>query len=285
MRDRAIVEAGERLVEQHQPRPMQQRALEREPLAHAAREAATPRRRRGRPARRARAPRRRRGARSRPYSCGEERQVLPRRQLGIEMQLVREQADAAAQRRRRAARAGSLAVARPRRCVGATSVASMPISVDLPAPFGPSRPTMSPARAVSETCDERAAAAEVARDVDELDAIEIEASRRSRGDACGALRRVRARCRRCRARCRRARARRAALRAAPRSARRRPCRARGRCSSRTSSLNSFSRRAISRLRSAARAAASPVGRVADPDADERRSAPASASAIRRGAVL
>ena len=38
--DRAIVEAGERLVEQHQPRPVQQRALERQPLPHAAREAA-----------------------------------------------------------------------------------------------------------------------------------------------------------------------------------------------------------------------------------------------------
>src|SRR4051812_48296931 len=34
--DGAIVEAGERLVEQHQPRRMQQRTLERQPLAHAA---------------------------------------------------------------------------------------------------------------------------------------------------------------------------------------------------------------------------------------------------------
>ena len=38
MLDRAIVEPGERLVEQHQPRTVQQRALEREPLPHAARE-------------------------------------------------------------------------------------------------------------------------------------------------------------------------------------------------------------------------------------------------------
>ena len=44
----AIVEAGERLVEQHQPRLVQQRALEREPLAHAARETRRPRRRRDR---------------------------------------------------------------------------------------------------------------------------------------------------------------------------------------------------------------------------------------------
>ena len=37
--DRAIVQAGERFVHQHQPRLVQQRALERETLAHAAREA------------------------------------------------------------------------------------------------------------------------------------------------------------------------------------------------------------------------------------------------------
>ena len=37
-RDGAIVEPGERLVEQHQPRLVQQRALERQPLPHAARE-------------------------------------------------------------------------------------------------------------------------------------------------------------------------------------------------------------------------------------------------------
>ena len=37
--------------------------------------------------------------------------------------------------------------------VGATRVAGMPIRVDLPAPFGPSRPTISPRRADSETCE------------------------------------------------------------------------------------------------------------------------------------
>ena len=36
---RRIVQPGERLVEEHEPRVVQQRALEREPLAHAAREA------------------------------------------------------------------------------------------------------------------------------------------------------------------------------------------------------------------------------------------------------
>ena len=35
---RGLVEPGERLVEQQQPRIVQQRALEREPLPHAARE-------------------------------------------------------------------------------------------------------------------------------------------------------------------------------------------------------------------------------------------------------
>ena len=35
---RCIVQASERLVEQHQPGLVQQRALEREPLPHAARE-------------------------------------------------------------------------------------------------------------------------------------------------------------------------------------------------------------------------------------------------------
>jgi len=37
--------------------------------------------------------------------------------------------------------------------VGIANVASSPISVDLPAPFGPSRPTMSPALNVSDTRD------------------------------------------------------------------------------------------------------------------------------------
>src|SRR5207245_2542953 len=37
--------------------------------------------------------------------------------------------------------------------VGVTSVAIMPRRVDLPAPLGPSRPTISPLRAVSVTCE------------------------------------------------------------------------------------------------------------------------------------
>ena len=92
--------------------------------------------------------------------------------------------DAARARAGRCARAAPApsapAVARrrsgPRRCVGATSVASMPISVDLPAPFGPSRPTMSPrARREARRCETRAAPAEMSRDVDQRDRVEVDA--------------------------------------------------------------------------------------------------------------
>ena len=94
--DGAIVEPGERLVEQHQPRPMQQRALEREPLPHAARKPADRRRRRDRRDRRARAPRPRPARGSRAVELGEERQVLPRRQLRIQRSSCAQRADASA---------------------------------------------------------------------------------------------------------------------------------------------------------------------------------------------
>ena len=77
---RRLVEPGERLVEQQQARLVDQRPLEREPLAHAAREARRRRRRAARRARRARA--RRRRARSTPSSAvdlGEERAGSPPR--------------------------------------------------------------------------------------------------------------------------------------------------------------------------------------------------------------
>ena len=54
-------------------------------------------------------------ARVEAVELGEERQVLPRRQLGIQVQLVREQADAGAAARRRARRAGLVADSGPRR--------------------------------------------------------------------------------------------------------------------------------------------------------------------------
>ena len=50
---------------------------------------------------------------------------------------------------------------RPGPSDGVSSVARIASSVDLPAPFGPSRPTMSPALAVESDLRERLAAAEV----------------------------------------------------------------------------------------------------------------------------
>ena len=90
---RAVVEAGERLVEQHQPRTVQQRSFERQTLPHPARERADGI---------AGAIAQTRGferfvnqsARIEPVELREERQVLPRGQLRIEMEFVCEQADA-----------------------------------------------------------------------------------------------------------------------------------------------------------------------------------------------
>ena len=149
-RDGGVVQAGERLVEQHQPRRVQQRALDRQPLAHAARK--------GR--HRIVAAVREAGARERVLdqrpgiaqrrAAREERQVLGGRQLGIDEEIVAEQADPAAQRRPAVARGVRR---RSGRCPddGLSSVAAIESSVDLPAPFGPSSATISPARQVSET--------------------------------------------------------------------------------------------------------------------------------------
>ena len=49
------------------------------------------------------------------------------------------------------------------------------MSVDLPAPLGPSRPTMSPARSGQRHVRERAAAAEMAGDVEQLNGVEVDA--------------------------------------------------------------------------------------------------------------
>ena len=81
--------------------------------------------------------------------------------------------------RRRARRPDARRTA-PRPLLGATSVASMPISVDLPAPFGPSRPTMSPGARVSETCDTARRRPKCRETSSELNASR---SRRSRSDA------------------------------------------------------------------------------------------------------
>jgi hypothetical protein len=107
--DGAVVQSGERLVQQHEPRRVQQRALEREPLTHAARERAdgfvTAI---GQTRRRERFVDRR--ARVEAVELREEAQVLARRQLRIQVQLVREEPDARPQRRAKPPR-GRVAVA------------------------------------------------------------------------------------------------------------------------------------------------------------------------------
>ena len=83
----------------------------------------------------------------------------------------------------------------------------MASSVDLPAPFGPSRPTISPAVAGERDLRQRLAPAEVARDIDDGEAVEVARSRRRRlrlpPAAADRARRSRARARRS-ARCKRA---------------------------------------------------------------------------------
>ena len=100
VRDRrhgAIIEAGKRLVKQEQPGRVHQRALEGEPLPHAARK-----RRDGivcairKPGVLERAVDN--SARFEAKKTGKERQILARRQFRIEMELVREEPDTAPDR-------------------------------------------------------------------------------------------------------------------------------------------------------------------------------------------
>ncbi len=96
-RRRGIVEAGERFVEQRQPRVVNQRALERDALPHAAREAADRIVRAIGEARLRRARASPRPTHRLPVQPGEEREVLVRGQFRVEKQIVAEHADAAAQ--------------------------------------------------------------------------------------------------------------------------------------------------------------------------------------------
>ena len=94
-RGRLIVQAGERLVEQHEPRLVQQGALERQALPQP-REKPSRGRRRGRsgaprPARRRRAPP---GRIERRTARPKNAQVLARRQIAVEEEIVAEHADA-----------------------------------------------------------------------------------------------------------------------------------------------------------------------------------------------
>ena len=101
--DRRVVETGKRLVEQHQPWIVQQRALEREALPHAARKSVH------RVVGAIREP----GTlersvddagRIQTVQLREELQILARREFRIKVQLVREQADSPPQRRAEVAR-------------------------------------------------------------------------------------------------------------------------------------------------------------------------------------
>ena len=56
-----------------------------------------------------------------------------------------------------------------------TSVASIPMSVDLPAPFGPSRPEDVAAARRQRHAGDGATPAEMARDVGQLHPVEVEA--------------------------------------------------------------------------------------------------------------
>ena len=103
-----------------------------------------------------------------PVEAREEQQVLARRELRIEIEIVAEQAEPRAERRAgRLRRVDRRSVTSP--VDGASSVARMESSVDLPAPFGPSRPRISPALAVEGDLRERLAAAEVPPDVGDRD--------------------------------------------------------------------------------------------------------------------
>ncbi len=169
--DGCVVETGKRLVEQHQPRIVQQRPLEREALPHAA----------GKPVDGVVRTIRETGTlecgiddgdRIQTIQLGEELQVLASGEFRVEVQFVSEKADSPTQPPRRGWSRGSF----PNRTspeVGAASVARMPISVDLPAPFGPSRPRMSPARAVSVTCESARRRPVVSRNIVQSNGIEV----------------------------------------------------------------------------------------------------------------
>ena len=101
---RPLVEAGERLVQQHEPRLVQQRALEGQTLPHAAGENADPvggAVRESRLRERRLDPVRRSGV---AVQAGEEIQVLTGRQFRVDLEIVREIAETAPERRTQLAR-------------------------------------------------------------------------------------------------------------------------------------------------------------------------------------
>ena len=148
LRARLGVEAGRRLVEEQHLRAVQQADRDVEPALHAARVRLRPGGRPRRPGRSARATRVTRCLRSRPGDAVElalEHEVLAPGRLRIARRA------SARRRRSRGARAPGR---RARRCPatralplsGRDSVVRILTVVDLPAPFGPSRPKMVPGR-------------------------------------------------------------------------------------------------------------------------------------------
>ena len=109
-------------------------------------------------------------------------EVLARREIAVEKQVVAEHADAPAQGVAGLASRRARRSAPPRPWAG-RAWTSMPSSVDLPAPFGPSRPTISPGAIAQRDVRQRAAPAVVARDVADLDDVEI--ARRDRPPRSG----------------------------------------------------------------------------------------------------
>ena len=135
------IEAHGRLVDDQQPRVVEQRLRDADALAHAAgetAEAAGPRlgevdqleqfvdARRARP-------------RGRPLTAAEVREELARAQMRIDAEVLRQVAERRAQRVRVARRCRRRSSSRGP-SVGLVRVARMRISVDLPAPLGPSSP-------------------------------------------------------------------------------------------------------------------------------------------------
>ena len=95
---RRLVEPGERLVEQHQPRLVQQRPLQREPLPHAAREPLDQIVRAARQAGPLESGGRARRAVAQTVQPPEELEVLAGGQLAVQLQLVREESQPGAER-------------------------------------------------------------------------------------------------------------------------------------------------------------------------------------------
>ena len=147
------VDAGGRLVEQQQLRPVHERDARGSAAASCRRRRCRRGRRPGRRGRPPPAPRRLalgQVVAAEAVQLAEEAQVLAGRQFGVDRQVLRHDADrAGGGRGRRGASAGRRAS--PRRPSASSRPDRIDMSVVLPAPLGPSRPNSSPASTASET--------------------------------------------------------------------------------------------------------------------------------------